>query len=193
MSSQTAIKASLIRGGTSKGLVLSRRGPAGRRQRRVTRCCSPRWARPTCARSTAWVVVIPSPPRSPSFVPRDVTTRTSTTSSCRCGPTAPRYPTIRTAGTCSRASGPSRSSRASFTATGDVTRGTNLDGEHQSLAVARHSNADGEVRYDGDARIDGVPGFAAPIPIEFLDIAGSTCGSLLPTGHVRRRRQWRRG
>jgi len=40
------------------------------------------------------------------------------------------------------------------------------------------------VRYDGDARIDGVPGFAAPIPIDFLDIAGSTCGSLLPTGNA---------
>ena len=38
--------------------------------------------------------------------------------------------------------------------------------------------------YDGDARIDGVPGTAAPIPIEFLDTAGSTCGALLPTGHA---------
>jgi 4-oxalomesaconate tautomerase len=43
----------------------------------------------------------------------------------------------------------------------------------------------GEVRYDGDARIDGVPGTAAPIPIEFQDIAGSMCGALLPTGNTR--------
>ena len=42
----------------------------------------------------------------------------------------------------------------------------------------------GQVRYDGDARIDGVPGTAAPIKINFLDTAGSVCGSLLPTGHV---------
>jgi 4-oxalomesaconate tautomerase len=53
----------------------------------------------------------------------------------------------------------------------------------QSLAVARVQTPDGEVCYDGDAHIDGVPGTSAPIPIEFLNIAGSTCGSLLPTAH----------
>jgi 4-oxalomesaconate tautomerase len=42
----------------------------------------------------------------------------------------------------------------------------------------------GRVRYDGDARIDGVPGTAAPIAIDFLDAAGSVCGALLPTGNV---------
>jgi 4-oxalomesaconate tautomerase len=42
----------------------------------------------------------------------------------------------------------------------------------------------GEVRYDGAARIDGVPGTHAPIPIDFLDVAGSSCGALLPTGHA---------
>ncbi len=41
------------------------------------------------------------------------------------------------------------------------------------------------VRYDGDARIDGVPGTSAPITINFLDTAGSVCSSLLPTGKVR--------
>lgn len=43
----------------------------------------------------------------------------------------------------------------------------------------------GVVRYDGDARIDGVPGTSAPITINFLDTAGSVCSGLLPTGHVR--------
>ena len=42
----------------------------------------------------------------------------------------------------------------------------------------------GVVRYGGEARIDGVPGTAAAIPIDFLDAAGSVCGSLLPTGNV---------
>src|ERR1041384_1617254 len=32
---------------------------------------------------------------------------------------------------------------------------------------------DGRVRYDGAARIDGVPGTASPIAINFLDTAGS--------------------
>ena len=54
----------------------------------------------------------------------------------------------------------------------------------QSLAVARIETPAGQVRYDGLAHIDGVPGTHAPIPIEFLDVAGSTCGALLPTGHV---------
>ncbi len=40
------------------------------------------------------------------------------------------------------------------------------------------------VEYAGDARIDGVPGTAAPITIDFLDTAGSVCGSLLPTGRT---------
>ncbi|GGX78065.1 4-oxalomesaconate tautomerase [Vogesella alkaliphila] len=43
----------------------------------------------------------------------------------------------------------------------------------------------GRVRYDGDARIDGVPGTASPITINFLDTAGSVCAGLLPTGKVR--------
>ena len=42
----------------------------------------------------------------------------------------------------------------------------------------------GEVNYEGDARIDGVPGTAAPIAIDFLDAEGSVCGALLPTGNV---------
>jgi 4-oxalomesaconate tautomerase len=42
----------------------------------------------------------------------------------------------------------------------------------------------GQVRYDGDARIDGVPGTSAPIAIDFLDTAGSVASSLLPTGRV---------
>ena len=45
----------------------------------------------------------------------------------------------------------------------------------------------GVVHYAGDARIDGVPGTAAPITINFLDTAGSVCAGLLPTGKVRDR------
>jgi 4-oxalomesaconate tautomerase len=69
-------------------------------------------------------------------------------------------------------------------ATSDVTSVRIWMENTNSLAVARIQTPGGLVRYDGQARIDGVPGFAAPIPIEFLDIAGSTCGSLLPTGNV---------
>jgi len=41
----------------------------------------------------------------------------------------------------------------------------------------------GKVEYQGDARIDGVPGTAAPIVCNYLDVAGSVCGKLLPTGN----------
>lgn len=49
-------------------------------------------------------------------------------------------------------------------------------------AVARVQTPHRRVSYRGDARIDGVPGSAAPIPIEFRDTAGSSCGALFPTG-----------
>ncbi len=42
----------------------------------------------------------------------------------------------------------------------------------------------GHVTYEGDARIDGVPGTAAPVLENFPDAAGSTCGALLPTGNA---------
>lgn len=54
-----------------------------------------------------------------------------------------------------------------------------------SVAVAQVATPGGRVEYEGNARIDGVPGTAAPIDIEFLDVAGSSCGALFPTGSVR--------
>ncbi|MEF2072949.1 4-oxalomesaconate tautomerase [Consotaella aegiceratis] len=52
------------------------------------------------------------------------------------------------------------------------------------IAVASVQTPDGRVAYCGEARIDGVPGTAAAIPIAFQDTAGSSCGALLPTGHA---------
>jgi 4-oxalomesaconate tautomerase len=52
------------------------------------------------------------------------------------------------------------------------------------IATATVETPGGRVRYNGAARIDGVPGTAAPIPIVFQDTAGSTCGALLPTGRA---------
>ncbi|WP_274424998.1 4-oxalomesaconate tautomerase [Chelativorans sp. YIM 93263] len=51
-------------------------------------------------------------------------------------------------------------------------------------AVATIQTPGGTVTYEGEARIDGVPGTAAPIPIAFEDTAGSSCGALLPTGNA---------
>jgi 4-oxalomesaconate tautomerase len=52
-----------------------------------------------------------------------------------------------------------------------------------SIAVAHVPTPNGAVEYEGDARIDGVPGTAAGISIDFLDVAGSSCGALFPTSN----------
>ncbi len=53
-----------------------------------------------------------------------------------------------------------------------------------TLATATVQTPARQVRYDGATRIDGVPGSAAPVALAFADIAGSSCGALLPTGNV---------
>lgn len=52
------------------------------------------------------------------------------------------------------------------------------------IAIAHVPTPGGRVEYEGDARIDGVPGTASAIPLDFLDVAGSSCGELLPTGNI---------
>lgn len=51
-------------------------------------------------------------------------------------------------------------------------------------AIATVETPGEKVSYSGEANIDGVPGSASPISIEFSDTAGSSCGSLLPSGNV---------
>jgi 4-oxalomesaconate tautomerase len=52
------------------------------------------------------------------------------------------------------------------------------------VAVATVQTPGGRMTYQGNARIDGVPGYHAPIPLEFRNTAGSSCGALLPTGNA---------
>ncbi|MCA0942071.1 4-oxalomesaconate tautomerase [Salipiger pacificus] len=51
------------------------------------------------------------------------------------------------------------------------------------IAVARVQTPEGRVSYRGEARIDGVPGHHAPVPLMFDGLAGSMCGALLPSGN----------
>jgi 4-oxalomesaconate tautomerase len=53
-----------------------------------------------------------------------------------------------------------------------------------SVAVAHVPTPNGLVEYEGVDRIDGVPGTAAGITIDFLHVAGSSCGALFPTGRA---------
>lgn len=50
--------------------------------------------------------------------------------------------------------------------------------------VARVVTDGTHVIYDGDAAIDGVPGTASPVELNFMDVAGSSTGAFLPTGHL---------
>ena len=54
-----------------------------------------------------------------------------------------------------------------------------------ALVVARVQTPGGVVRYDGDTEIDGVPGTAARIDLQFMDVVGAATGKLLPTGNLR--------
>jgi 4-oxalomesaconate tautomerase len=53
------------------------------------------------------------------------------------------------------------------------------------IALEKVATPNGKVSYQGDARIDGVPGCASAIPVTFKDTAGSSCGALLPTGNAK--------
>ncbi len=53
-----------------------------------------------------------------------------------------------------------------------------------SIARQRIMTPGKQVQYAGNAAIDGVPGTHAPIMIEFVGVAGSSCGELFPTGNV---------
>ena len=80
--------------------------------------------------------------------------------------------------------GPFAIERGLVKATGDETAVTIYMVNTGQIAVARVQTPGGKPTYAGEARIDGVPGTAAPIPIEFRDTAGSSCGALLPTGRA---------
>jgi 4-oxalomesaconate tautomerase len=66
---------------------------------------------------------------------------------------------------------------------GDVTSLRVLTRNTGTLSDIEVQTPGGVVEYAGNARIDGVPGTAAPIKISFLETAGSVCGALLPTGN----------
>lgn len=78
--------------------------------------------------------------------------------------------------------GPFAIERGLVAATGDRTEVRIFMENTAQFATASVETPGGKVRYDGSAKIDGVPGTSAPIPIVFADTAGSSCGALLPTG-----------
>ena len=80
--------------------------------------------------------------------------------------------------------GPFAIERGLVAATESETRVTIYMENTGQIAVATVQTPAGVVTYAGEAKIDGVPGSHAPVPLEFRDTAGSSCGSLLPTGNA---------
>jgi 4-oxalomesaconate tautomerase len=79
--------------------------------------------------------------------------------------------------------GPFAIERGLVPATGNETKVAIFMVNTGQVAVATCQTPGGVPTYEGDARIDGVPGTSAPVPLEFRDTAGSSCGALLPTGN----------
>jgi 4-oxalomesaconate tautomerase len=96
----------------------------------------------------------------------------------------PRVDTSQNCGNILAGVGPFAIERGLVLPTGELTRVRIHMVNTQSIAVAAVPTPGGKVAYSGTARIDGVPGTASPIIIDFLDIAGGSCGALLPTGRV---------
>jgi 2-methylaconitate cis-trans-isomerase PrpF len=70
-------------------------------------------------------------------------------------------------------------------ASGDETRVRIRAINTGALVEAVVQTPEGAVQYEGETAIDGVPGTAAPVALNFLDVVGSSCGSMLPTGRPR--------
>lgn len=81
--------------------------------------------------------------------------------------------------------GPFAIERGLVKATGDETTVTIYMENTAQTARTKVNTPDGVVSYNGGTEIDGVPGTSAALPITFQDTAGSSCGSLLPTGNAK--------
>ncbi|WP_415404358.1 4-oxalomesaconate tautomerase [Tateyamaria sp. SN3-11] len=68
--------------------------------------------------------------------------------------------------------------------TGDVTRVRIRAVNTGALVEAEVQTPGGAVTYDGDVAIDGVPGTAAPVPLNFMEVVGARTGALFPTGQA---------
>ena len=80
--------------------------------------------------------------------------------------------------------GPFAIERGLVAPTGDETRIAIFMENTGQVALATVQTPGGTVTYSGSAAIDGVSGTHAPVPLEFRDTAGSSCGALLPTGNA---------
>ncbi len=81
--------------------------------------------------------------------------------------------------------GPAALEMGLFAPQGDVTRIRIRSVNTEARVEAVVQTPGGQVQYAGQAAIDGVPGTAAPIYLNFMDVVGSATGALLPSGMLR--------
>lgn len=79
--------------------------------------------------------------------------------------------------------GPFAIERGLVTAQPDMTEVRIRNTNTGQIIRAQVQTPNAQVCYRGDSSIDGVPGTAAAVPLLFSGLAGSKCGSLLPTGN----------
>ena len=78
--------------------------------------------------------------------------------------------------------GPFAIERGLVKTAGEETRVNIFNVNTQSRIEALVQTPGGQVTYEGEQHIDGVPGTAAPVLLNFSQVVGSKCGALLPTG-----------
>ena len=109
---------------------------------------------------------------------------TSTICSFRSASTSPTSPDSQNCGNILAGVGPFAVERG-LVQSGDGTTEVRIHMVNSgSVATATFATRDGQVIYDGDTEIAGVPGAAAGIDIAFADTAGATCGALFPTDNI---------
>ncbi|WP_180900359.1 4-oxalomesaconate tautomerase [Martelella soudanensis] len=81
--------------------------------------------------------------------------------------------------------GPAAIEMGLITPTGDETEVRIRAVNTGAKVLARVQTPGGELTYEGDATIAGVPGTAAPIALNFMEVVGSSTGAFLPTGNLR--------
>jgi 4-oxalomesaconate tautomerase len=97
---------------------------------------------------------------------------------------APRVSAEQPCGNILAGVGPFAIERGLVAASGDVTPVRIRMVNTGAIAVVHVPTPDGQVEYAGDTAIDGVPGTAARLVIDFRHTAGSVAPALLPTGNV---------
>jgi len=81
--------------------------------------------------------------------------------------------------------GPAAIEMGLVTPTGDETEITIHAVNTGALVKATIATPNGQLTYDGDIEIAGVPGSSAPVKLSFMGVVGSATGAFLPTGNLR--------